>query len=100
MSREINQWEVNQSWKVNRGDNLPEIIVNLNARYAVRLNGQLIISPLPFKYILKKLEDFQYIQIQNEQFQRIYDIETGKALQSFTIESFLDTKELNEGKAA
>ncbi len=92
-------------WQVHQGESLPNesnlFMVTLDSTYAIRLNNlnnKIVISPLPYGYMLKKLEDFQYLQ--NGRPQKIYDKETRKALQPFMIESYVGTTELNMEKAA
>ncbi len=96
---------ISARWQVHQGESLPDesnlFMVTPHSTYSVRLNdlnNQIIISPLPYGYILKKLEDFQYLQ--NGHAQRIYDKESGKALQPFMIESYVGISELNMEKAA
>ena len=72
---------------IKKGETIPEIQVESNIKYGVRLNDKLVISPLPFRFVLKKIEDFSYLS--NSDFKKIYDSEKGIALEDFVIEEFV-----------
>ena len=68
--------------QIRKGERIPQI----SNRYGVRLNDQLITSPLPFRIVLKKIEDLSYFS--NGAFKKIYDSEKAIALEDFVIEEF------------
>jgi len=70
---------------VREGEQIPKIE---QGNYLVKLNdGKIIISPLPSKIILKKIEDFSYLL--NGVSKKIYDSEKKIALKKFVIEEFV-----------
>jgi len=79
-------------WIVNKGQSIPIIETNSKTKYAVRLRDeQIVIAPLPFADMLKKLEQIRYRSNQDNNFLQIYENETNKAIETFIIESFFET---------
>ena len=74
---------------VNKGNSVfPIRDSNPKRGYSVRVNGNMIISPLPIKVVLEKIANCEYNI--NGDFKRIYDSEKAIALENFIIDGPFD----------